>query len=291
MEAPAARGERHDAETFSYEKVEGKLLDNLKDKLAPHVSFKPVATDQLFNTLAEMGQVDAFTQTIGTFLRHFKSSGATIARFEARAASSEDVPRSRSFLKIFDALIDAYEARLGDMIDFEDMIVRATTYVETSRYKSPYRHILVDEFQDISKGRGRLLRALKAQHEDARLFAVGDDWQSIYRFTGADIHLMRNFGAEFGGKFAGNNAVHSTVDLGRTFRSVDKIAHPARPKGFEPLTRRFVACRQPETWLLTTRLLACWGRCSNVARQLSLRRQPAQRSINSRRLSRISPRR
>ncbi len=119
------------------------------------------------------------------------------------------------------------------MIDFEDMIVRATAHVESRRYRSPYRHILVDEFQDISEGRARLLRALKAQHEDARLFAVGDDWQSIYRFTGADIHLMRNFGAEFGGRFAASNKVHSTVDLGRTFRSVDKIAHPAR---------RFVLC-------------------------------------------------
>jgi len=215
-------------ETFSYEKVEGRLLDNLKDKLAPHVTLKPVAPDQLFTTLAAMGQVDAFTQTLGTFLRHFKSGGSTIARCEARAASSADVPRSRSFLKIFDALIDAYEARLGDMIDFEDMIVRATAHVESGRYKSPYRHILVDEFQDISEGRARLLRALKAQHQDARLFAVGDDWQSIYRFTGADIHLMRNFGSAFGGRFADNNAVHSMVDLGRTFRSVDKIAHPAR---------------------------------------------------------------
>ena len=57
---------------------------------------------------------------------------------------------------------------------------------------------------------------------------IGDDWQSIYRFAGSDIHLMRNFGAEFGSSFAGNIAVYSTVDLKRTFRSVDKIAHPAR---------------------------------------------------------------
>lgn len=215
-------------ETFSYEKVEGTLLDNLKEKLAPHVALMPVAANRLFATLAEMGQIDAFTQTLGTFLRHFKSAGAAIARCEARADSSADVARSRSFLKIFDALIEAYEARLGDMIDFEDMIVRATAHVESGRYKSPYRHILVDEFQDISEGRARLLRALKAQHDDARLFAVGDDWQSIYRFAGADIHLMRDFAAEFGGRFAGDNAVHSIVDLARTFRSVDKIAHPAR---------------------------------------------------------------
>jgi DNA helicase-4 len=86
----------------------------------------------------------------------------------------------------------------------------------------------VDEFQDISEGRANLLKALKAQHSDARVFAVGDDWQSIYRFTGSDIHLMRDFGEEFGGIFAGKTGVHSSVDLGRTFRSVDKIALPAR---------------------------------------------------------------
>ncbi|MCA8835829.1 MAG: UvrD-helicase domain-containing protein, partial [Proteobacteria bacterium] len=73
-----------------------------------------------------------------------------------------------------------------------------------------------------------LLRALITQHDDVRLFAVGDDWQSIYRFAGSDVYLMRNFGAEFGGHFAGKDEVHKIVDLGRTFRSVDKIALPAR---------------------------------------------------------------
>jgi DNA helicase-4 len=57
---------------------------------------------------------------------------------------------------------------------------------------------------------------------------VGDDWQSIYRFAGSDIHIMRNFGRKFGGTFAGETGIHRSVDLGRTFRSVDKIALPAR---------------------------------------------------------------
>jgi DNA helicase-4 len=108
------------------------------------------------------------------------------------------------------------------------MIRRATEHVRACRYRSPYRHLLVDEFQDISDGRAQLLLTLRAQHADARIFAVGDDWQSIYRFAGSDIHLMRNFGRVFGGTFAGSDGVHSTVDLGRTFRSVDKIAHAAR---------------------------------------------------------------
>jgi hypothetical protein len=73
-----------------------------------------------------------------------------------------------------------------------------------------------------------LVKALKAQHPDVRIFAVGDDWQSIFRFAGSDIHLMRHFGEEFGGSFNGEAGVHRVVDLGRTFRSVDQIAFAAK---------------------------------------------------------------
>jgi DNA helicase-4 len=115
------------------------------------------------------------------------------------------------------------------------MILRAARYAETGRYVSPFRHILVDEFQDISQSRARLVKALKAQHPDVRVFAVGDDWQSIFRFAGSDIHLMRHFGREFGGAFDGEAGVHRTVDLGRTFRSVDQIAFAAVTADRSPL--------------------------------------------------------
>lgn len=91
------------------------------------------------------------------------------------------------------------------------MILRAAAHVEEGRYQSPFGHVLVDEFQDISRSRARLVKALLAQRADARLFAVGDDWQSIYRFTGSDIHLMRAFGAAFGGRFGGEVGVHRVV--------------------------------------------------------------------------------
>ena len=108
------------------------------------------------------------------------------------------------------------------------MVLRAANYTETANNVSPFRHILVDEFQDISQSRARLVKTLKGQHPDVRFFAVGDDWQSIFRFAGSDIHLMRHFGAEFGGRFDDETGVHRTVDLGRTFRSVDQIAYAAR---------------------------------------------------------------
>ena len=78
------------------------------------------------------------------------------------------------------------------------MINRATDLVEAGRYRSPFGYIMVDEFQDISPPRARLLKALLVRSPNAQLFAVGDDWQAIYRFGGSDISVMREFGGHFG---------------------------------------------------------------------------------------------
>ena len=93
---------------------------------------------------------------------------------------------------------------------------------ETGRYVGPFRHILVDEFQDISQSRARLVKALKVQNPDVRVFAVGDDWQSIFHFAGSDIHLMRHFGHEFGGSFDGEAGDVCCDDAG--------AAHPDHPR-------------------------------------------------------------
>ncbi|MEX1663789.1 UvrD-helicase domain-containing protein [Thioclava sp. 15-R06ZXC-3] len=215
-------------ETYSYERQEGRLLDALTKKLEPYVTLNPRPLATIFDRVIEMGQVDAFTRVLGTFLRQFKSGGYHVEHCLEKADRLKMGPRARAFLSVFDPVRREYEKRLDGRIDFEDMILRAANYVEEGRFKSPFRHILVDEFQDISQSRARLILALKAQHQDARVFAVGDDWQSIYRFAGSDIHIMRGFGRKFGGRFDDENDIHRTVDLGRTFRSVDKIALAAR---------------------------------------------------------------
>ncbi|MCV5978500.1 UvrD-helicase domain-containing protein, partial [Escherichia coli] len=60
------------------------------------------------------------------------------------------------------------------------------------------KHILVDEFQDISPQRASLLAALRRQNSQTTLFAVGDDWQAIYRFSGAQLSLTPAFNHYFG---------------------------------------------------------------------------------------------
>lgn len=215
-------------ETFSYEQQEGRLLESLREKLAPHATPDPRALSTIYDRVVELGHVDGFSRVLGTFLRQFKSGGYQIGDCEVKADRLKMGARGKAFFAIFDPVYREYQKRLDTRIDFEDMIIRAAEYVETGRYQSPFRHILVDEFQDISQSRARLIKALKLQHSDSRLFAVGDDWQSIYRFAGSDIHIMRHFGQEFGGHFGAETAVHRSVDLGRTFRSVDKIALAAR---------------------------------------------------------------
>jgi DNA helicase-4 len=216
-------------ETYSYERQEGRLLEALSEKVAPFEEFAPRSPETLFDQVAELGQVDAFVQLVGTFLRHYKGGGYQFSDCETKAAKLKLGRRSKAFLTIFEPVYREYQSRLDGegRIDFEDMILRACEYTESGRYRSPFKHILVDEFQDISESRGRLVKALKAQHPDGRVFAVGDDWQSIFRFAGSDINLMRRFGEEFGGTFDGKSGIHRTVDLGRTFRSVDQIAEAA----------------------------------------------------------------
>lgn len=237
-------------ETFSYERQEGSLLKALAEKVAPYVTVNPRPPEVLFDRVMEMNDIDGFVQLLANFLRNYKSGGYTLDHCTRKAGTAKLGKRAQLFLTIFKPVYDAYEESLKGRIDFEDMVLRAAQHVESGQYKSPFRHILIDEFQDISRSRARLVKALLSQKHDTRLFAVGDDWQSIYRFAGSDIHLMRNFGAEFGGNFDGQTGVHRTVDLGRTFRSVDKIAFAARKfvlKNPTQLTKTVIPAATTET--------------------------------------------
>lgn len=82
-------------------------------------------------------------------------------------------------------------------IDFTDAIIRATELCNNG-HRPDYDYILVDEFQDISLDRYRFLQALRQKDPLTKLFCVGDDWQSIYRFAGSDMALFKQFEKYFG---------------------------------------------------------------------------------------------
>ncbi len=205
-------------ETFSFEHANGSLLHNLTEKLSRRgVTLSPIPPKKIFSVLVRQGCIKPFTKLIATFLNHFKGSRLSFSDLVERASAHQDRRRAKAFLAVFRPIAERYEKELAHAgeIDFHDMINRATDLVEAGRYSNSYRYILVDEFQDISRSRANLLKALLETRKSAQLFAVGDDWQSIYRFVGSDIAVMREFGNQFG--------AFERIDLETTFRCSDRI--------------------------------------------------------------------
>ncbi|HEY3590985.1 MAG TPA: DNA helicase IV [Buttiauxella sp.] len=112
---------------------------------------------------------------------------------EVRDLFSKRVKLMAPLLKSWKSALKAEEA-----VDFSGLIHQAINVLEKGRFISPWKHILVDEFQDISPQRAALLAALRRQNSHTSLYAVGDDWQAIYRFSGADMALTTAFAHHFG---------------------------------------------------------------------------------------------
>ncbi len=196
-------------ELFSYQVGEGRLAEELWRQLKPHgVSPAPLSEPAALALLKESTLLDGLSDLLTDFTGLFKLSGRTLSELQKQARG----PRAQAFLRLFERFFARYERRLRAQgwVDFEDMISTATRYVRDGRYTSPYTHLLIDEFQDISPARFELLRALLNQRPTHKMFCVGDDWQAIYRFSGGDVSLMTQL----------SRHIDSTerVDLTQTFR-------------------------------------------------------------------------
>jgi DNA helicase-4 len=124
-------------------------------------------------------------------------------------------------IRLMAPLLKAWKTALKDegAVDFAGLIHQAVNLLEKGRFISPWKHILVDEFQDISPQRAQLLAALRKQNKQTSLFAVGDDWQAIYRFSGAELSLTTAFAENFG--------VGDQCALDTTYRFNDRIGEVA----------------------------------------------------------------
>lgn len=118
------------------------------------------------------------------------------------------------------AVYERYEALLGEqkLLDFGDLIMKPTLLLEIDplvrdALRMQYRHVLVDEYQDVNRASARLLKALAGSGE--RLWVVGDARQSIYRFRGASSANMARFGEDFQGA--------ARLSLGKNYRSTQEI--------------------------------------------------------------------
>ena len=200
--------------TYSFENRNGTLLSNLKKQLVKHgVTLTQRSPEEMLELVKKSEQFEDFINLIHTFLTLMKSNNNTPAELSGR----QNKKRFKVFMDVFTPIYQEYERQLAKKseIDYNDMINHAALHFEQGDFKKSYKYILVDEFQDMSMGRYALLKSIRKQNPGVKLYAVGDDWQSIFRFTGSDISIITQFEKHFG--------FTSKTSILQTYRFNDEI--------------------------------------------------------------------
>ena len=191
-------------ETFSYYQSENRLLTRLAEKLqAQGVEFNEIDYRQVYAILLENKTIkewEDFIVLLKTFIELFKGNNYDGDKFKEfyeyvdgfKSSFSKD--RTIAFLKIVEEIYNDYEAYLLKIkkIDFNDMINKASDCIVKNGLNLPYKYIIVDEYQDTSFTRYNLLRNI-CDNIGAKIMVVGDDWQSIYSFSGCDVNIFTKF--------------------------------------------------------------------------------------------------
>lgn len=192
--------------------LEKKLYLELRNR---GIHSKPLPNNEIDKKIKEL-YFDNVKELLARLIVLAKESNLNDEDLIKRIDRLEDQTRAQKFKEIFIPLYKAYKShlKLNKKIDFSDLINEANQILKAKDKKTlqmfNFKYILVDEFQDISKNREMLIKNLLEINQDSKLFAVGDDWQSIYRFTGSDIGLMTDFEDRFHPKHTQENIISET---------------------------------------------------------------------------------
>ncbi len=208
-------------ETFHYEWKENSLLTGLKAKLASAgVSCNPMSPHEIFEKLNGQHTLGSWADLMTKALQAIRverlDRPAILSRFKVAK-----IHNAEKYAELLDVLHEGYvsELKRQNAIDFDDMIIRAISVIDDGSYTPQWKYVLVDEFQDISAARMEFIQSIINKGPNPTLTVVGDDWQSIYRFSGGKLELTTRFGEL--------NGDYSLTKLEKTFRYNNSIANTA----------------------------------------------------------------
>lgn len=212
-------------ESYSYWNKDHDLLNKLRDLLETNGVALKEDNALLADIYARLRQNDKYLRSIArlvsTFLSLAKANNVTMADAgdKGRAAYRGDGfmwHRFELFMSFAEPIMELYQQTLRSkgQVDFDDMINMTARKIAEEGLDAAYEYIIVDEYQDISKSRFGLIKAIRDAC-GARLMCVGDDWQSIYRFAGSDVSLFTSFGDYVG--------FHETMKIERTYRNSQEL--------------------------------------------------------------------
>ena len=157
--------------------------------------------------VSDSDDLTVYTSIIREFLDLHELDSATLSLIASKFSSPE-------YRKLFLEVSEKYQRELSGLLEkhqttFSGLIKMAIRYLRSGQIKTRYRYIIVDEYQDLSVLRQEFLRLL-LESSQANLFAVGDDWQAIYGFSGSRVDFTLNFR-----KFWGDFSLHR---ISKTYR-------------------------------------------------------------------------
>lgn len=191
--------------TFSSYNDGKDIIEDLEDRLKKSgFELRPRSALEIFDKIIsteENKYIAKLVKLICIFIQNFKTNGYNVDKFYQFISSATN-ERNKLFLTICEQCYHEYAKRLKEKnaIDFEDMInysARIIREEELNGKELDFKYIIIDEYQDISRQRFNLAKEL-SKLCNAKIVAVGDDWQSIYAYAGSDITLFTKFKENFG---------------------------------------------------------------------------------------------
>lgn len=148
--------------------------------------------NKLIKRILQEMNIDNLKKLIFTFINLYKSNYNDINYLLNLYQKSHFI--NKIYFKIILEIYHIYnqEIESSNLYDFNDMIKIATNNINNNIIKTNYKYIIIDEFQDTSLNRFKLIDAIMKQN-NAKIFVVGDDYQSIYRFSGCNLDIFLNF--------------------------------------------------------------------------------------------------
>jgi len=153
---------------------------------------------------------------ISSIISNAKNQMQTPDEFEAAA----NYPYQKNVAKIF----HRYEKmrQTAGALDFDDLLLDGVRLLRDSaevrdKWRANFKHILIDEYQDTNAAQYHMVKLLI--NDDKNICVVGDDWQSIYSWRGADFTNILNFERDFPGA--------TVVKLEQNYRSTGNILEAA----------------------------------------------------------------
>lgn len=173
------------------------------------INASQISIEQLWKKIQNQQPLNRFTAVASEFIQRCRKKNWDILQLDKQIEKLHKSPIENSWLTL---ARDIYKVYLDALVesgqeDFDGLLFKASTALNSGKKKfkrknesgdlSHPRFIAVDEYQDFSELFHCLLGAIRNQAPQARVFCVGDDWQAINRFAGAELRFFESFNTYF----------------------------------------------------------------------------------------------